>query len=147
MSRPTRRTALLGLGGLLLGALLLAGCGPTGATVPNAAPATLVPVRGSTVQKVVLTPLAAQRLILTTTPVREAGGRAEVPITAVIYDPAGRSWTYVPDGALSYLRHPISILRYDGDTAVLSQGPAAGTPVVVVSAPELLGAEYGVGEE
>jgi len=30
---------------------------------------------------------------------------------------------------------------------VLSRGPAAGTPVVVVAAAELLGAEYGVGEE
>jgi hypothetical protein len=76
-----------------------------------------------------------------------AGGDTQVPITGVIYDPEGVPWVYVSDGGLAYTRHAVTIARYAGDTVVLSTGPTAGTPVVVVGAAELLGTEYGVGEE
>jgi hypothetical protein len=42
------------------------------------------------------------------------------------------------------LRAPVTIARLDGDRAYLSDGPAPGTQVVVVGAPELLGVELGV---
>ena len=44
-----------------------------------------------------------------------------------------------------YLREPIEIDRIDGDNAVLTTGPEAGTPVVTVGASELWGFEHGVG--
>jgi hypothetical protein len=48
---------------------------------------------------------------------------------------------------LSYVRRSIAIDHVEGDRAVLRDGPAPGTSVVTVGAPELLGIEYGVGEE
>ena len=44
-------------------------------------------------------------------------------------------------------RAPITVDRVDGETAYLVKGPAVGTAVVTVGAPELYGAEYGVGGE
>ena len=70
-----------------------------------------------------------------------------IPLAAVIYDPQGRSWTYTIAAPRTFVRRAIVIDRIDGDEAFLRSGPPVGTPVVTVGAPELLGAEYGVGEE
>jgi len=42
---------------------------------------------------------------------------------------------------------PITIKSISGDVATLSSGPSAGTPVVVVGAPEVLGAELEIDGE
>ncbi|WP_052434130.1 hypothetical protein [Streptacidiphilus melanogenes] len=140
----------------IMGLPVVAACGPKDQTPASYTPATLAPLPSSVaalpgyghVQKVVLTPLAEQRLrVRTVTVASAAGGETQVPITAVIYDPDGVPWVYVPDGGHAYTRHAITIARYDGDTVVLGAGPKAGTSVVVVGAAELLGTEYGVGEE
>jgi hypothetical protein len=70
-----------------------------------------------------------------------------VPLAAVIYDPDGASWTYGNPQPLTYVRQSIAIDHIDSNQAVLRDGPAPGTAVVIVGAPELLGIEYGVGEE
>ena len=70
-----------------------------------------------------------------------------IPLAAVIYDPKGRPWTYTIAGPRTYVRKAIVIDRISGDTVLLRSGPPVGTPVVIVGASELLGAEYGVGEE
>jgi hypothetical protein len=70
-----------------------------------------------------------------------------IPVTAVIYDPSGASWTYTIPGVRTYLRVPVTVDHIDGNEAYLSAGPPVGTLVVTQGAPELLGAEYGVGEE
>lgn len=70
-----------------------------------------------------------------------------IPVTAVIYDPDGASWTYTIPADRTYLRVPITVDHIDGADAFLSAGPAIGTPVVSQGASELLGVEYGVGEE
>ncbi|HEY1487587.1 MAG TPA: hypothetical protein VGF84_15885 [Micromonosporaceae bacterium] len=133
----------------------------------DAQPAKLIAVPGSSLHKVVLTPAAVKQVGIETTPVAQmpanvptaastaiaSGGTAtaakmtEIPVTAVIYDPQGASWTYTIPAERTYLRVPIVVDRVDGDTAYLSSGPPVGTPVVSQGAPELLGAEYGVGEE
>jgi hypothetical protein len=46
-----------------------------------------------------------------------------------------------------FVRSPITVVTIEGNRAVLSAGPAAGTQVVTVGAAELLGTEYEVGEE
>ncbi|MEY9872803.1 hypothetical protein ABH931_002280 [Streptacidiphilus sp. MAP12-33] len=134
----------------------LTACGPKDQTPAAYTPATLRPLPSATatlpgyghVQTVVLTPLAEQRVRLrTVVSLPGTGGETDVPITAIIYDPEGVPWVYVPDGGHAYTRHAVTIARYTGDTVALSAGPAAGTPVVVVGAAELLGTEYGVGEE
>jgi hypothetical protein len=70
-----------------------------------------------------------------------------IPLSALIYDPQGRSWTYVKLAARTFVRRAVVVDHIDGDTVYLSAGPRLGTPVVTAGAPELLGAEYGVGEE
>jgi hypothetical protein len=45
---------------------------------------------------------------------------------------------------LTFVPQEVVIARIDGDTAILTSGPAPGTEVVTVGAAELLGAEYGV---
>jgi hypothetical protein len=135
---------------LLLAALAvpgLAGCGPDGAAAATPAPASLRPITGSQLHEVVLTAEAFRQLGITTTPVRQVGALTEIPVTAVIYDPQGRSWAYTVPAALTCARQPITIVRTVGATTQLSAGPPAGTPVVDVGVPELLGTEYGVGEE
>jgi hypothetical protein len=133
--------------------VILAGCG--GATGGVEAPqSTLQQVAGSSVPQVQLTEKAVQRLGITTVPVRAAtatqsgqGGRTLIPYSAVVYDNDGSTWTYVSTSARSFLRRGITIRAIDGSTAILSSGPAVGTPVVTVGAPQLLGAEYDISGE
>src|SRR6266508_550933 len=73
--------------------------------------------------------------------------RKVVPYAAVLYDERGDTWAFTSPQPLTYLRQHIEIDFIEGDTAVLSDGPAVGTTVVTVGAAELLGTELGVGEE
>ena len=64
-----------------------------------------------------------------------------VPNSAVYYDSNGDAWVYVNNEALVFERQPIVIASIIGDLAVLSDGPAVGTPVVTVGAALLYGTE------
>jgi cobalt-zinc-cadmium efflux system membrane fusion protein len=64
-----------------------------------------------------------------------------VPYGAVQYDGKGTAWAYVNKEPLKYMRHKIVVDYVEGDMAVLSEGPPAGTMVVAVGAPLLFGAE------
>ena len=113
-------------------------------------PATVEDIPGSPVRRVVLTALAAQRLDVQTQPVAAAPGGGPltaVPVRALVYDPAGRSWVYTNPQPLVYVRHRLTVDAIQGDTATLSEGPPVGTTVVTVGAAELYGTEVGVGEE
>jgi hypothetical protein len=96
---------------------------------------------------------AEQRLGLRTEPVRpltaQANGATEViAYSAVVYDADGKSWTFSSPSPRTYIRVPIVISSIAGQTVQLKSGPPVGTQVVVVGAPELVGAEAGIsGEE
>jgi len=134
-------------------------CSGAGATEPAAAPpASVVAVAGSPVPAVHLTAEAESRLGIATAPARlslvaplnggKATNRLVIPYAAVVYDRDGSSWTYTRTSDHLYLRKPITVDFVSGAVAVLSKGPAAGTPVVTVGSPELLGVEYNIsGEE
>jgi len=100
--------------------------------------------------RVILTAQAAKRLDIQTAPVRDAQVRGTqrkvVPYAAVIYDLHGETWVYTTPSSLTFVRDRISVDSIDGDLAVLSKGPASGTRVVTVGAPELYGTELGIGE-
>lgn len=64
-----------------------------------------------------------------------------VPYSAVYYDAKGNAWVYVNGTPLTYERQHIIVERVVGDLALLSKGPAVGTPVVTVGAALLYGAE------
>jgi hypothetical protein len=136
--------------------LAVTGCG-SAATFDNGAasdqgPSRIEPVKGSALPRVILTAQAARRIGIRTALVRSATARdrrdpAVIPYAAVIYDAQGHAFAYTSPRPLTYVRTPIRVLRTHGRVAVLSKGPAAGTPVVTVGAQELLGVEYGVQED
>ncbi len=133
--------------------LMLTGCGTTSQVADP--PAKVTGVAGASVQQVELTEQAIKRLGITTQPLRattftlagHAGAHKVIPYSAVVYDTDGSTWTYVNTAARTYLRQPIRIAAIQGNTAVLSAGPAAGAAVVTVGAPELLGTEYNISGE
>ena len=160
------RLRLPALALLVVVGLGLGGCArATDATAPQ--PAQVVPIPGTSLHRVTLTQGAMQDLGVQTQPVRTTAtgkpatvasvkpGAARnssraltvIPLSAVIYDPQGRSWTYVVTAPRSFIRKTIVIDHTVGAKVFLRAGPPAGTPVVTLGAPELLGAEYGVGEE
>ena len=47
-------------------------------------------------------------------------------------------------GRTDLVRAPIQVASIQGDTAVLSDGPAPGTEVVTVGGEELLGTEFAI---
>jgi biotin carboxyl carrier protein len=69
-----------------------------------------------------------------------------VPYASVIYDLKGDTWAYVNTQPLTFVREHLAVDYIDGELAVVSQGPATGTPVVTVGAAELFGTEFGVGK-
>lgn len=140
---------------LIVTGLVLPACTRTSGEEAGGEPdtATVEPIEGTDVARVTLSPDAARRLDIQTAPVRpflEGDGgkqRAVIPYAAVLYDPNGDTWTYTSPEPLVFIRYPIRVAQIDGSEAVLSSGPPLGTEVVTVGASELLGAEYGVGEE
>jgi len=148
---PTKKP--VAIGAVTAVTLILAGCG--GASALEAQPqSSLKPVAGSSVQQVLLTEEAVQRLDIVTQPVRTAtatqpgqGARKVIPYSAVVYDADGSTWAYVNTAARTFVRQPITVHVIDGSTAILTSGPAVDTAVVTVGAPELLGAEYDIGSE
>jgi hypothetical protein len=105
-------------------------------------------VDGTDVGRVILTAEAVKRVGIATQPVRDeqvAGAtRRVIPNAAVLYDASGATWTYTNPEPLVFMRVRITVDSIQGDRAVLSSGPAAGTQVVTVGVFELYGTEYGV---
>jgi hypothetical protein len=94
-----------------------------------------------------------ERLGLRTEPVRPLAGQPNgatevISYSAVVYDADGKSWAYSSPAPRTYIRVPLEINSITGKTVLLKSGPPVGTQVVVVGAPELVGAEAGIsGEE
>jgi len=70
--------------------------------------------------------------------------RKIIPYAAVIYDPQGATWVYTNPEPLVFVRQPIVVDYIKGESAILLEGPSAGTVVVTVGAAELFGTETGV---
>lgn len=136
-------------------ALIVPGCRSVAAEEPaEGGPplATVEPIDGADVARVTLSGEAADRIDVQTVAVTPASGTGSrsltaIPYAAVLYDPSGATWTYTSPEHLVFVRAPISVVRIQGDEALLSEGPPPGTQVVTVGAAELLGTEYEVGEE
>lgn len=120
------------------------------------AAAQVEPVAGRDVSRVTLTALAVLTLGIRTERVRAAtgdgnaavGGTQAIPYSAVLYDTKGRTSVYAVTGKRAFERVAVSLDRVEADgLAYLSQDLDPGTRVVTVGAPELLGAEEGVGGE
>jgi hypothetical protein len=102
-------------------------------------------LEGTNVNRVVLTAAAVKRLGIQTQPIRADGpARKVMPYAAVLYDASGSTWTYTNPEPQVFVREPVTVDAIQGDVAVLSGGPPAGTPVVTVGQTELYGTEFGV---
>jgi hypothetical protein len=139
------------IGFLVVVSLVLTGCSaPVAATEAKVPPAVVEKIEGSELNRLTLTDKAAQRLGIKTDVVREelvAGAqRLIVPYSAVIYDLEGGTWAYISSDPLTFSRHPIMVDYIEGDRAVLTDGPEAGTTVVTVGVAELYGADTGIGK-
>jgi hypothetical protein len=148
--------------GLVVAGVIVAGLAAACTREPTVEAGVAAPVRvealhGTDLHRVRLSAEAAGRLGVRTAPVRvepaggggAAGGgaaRTAIPYAAVLYDRDGGTWVYTNPAPLVFVRHRVTVERIEGRTAVLSLGPAPGTPVVTVGAAELFGAEFGVGE-
>jgi|SRR5215217_3051457 hypothetical protein len=143
--------SLAALGLITLGA---SGCSEAGASnESNAETAVTVESAGEDQPaRLTVSERAEERLGLRTEPVRaisgEPGVTEVVSYSAVVYDADGRSWAYSSPSPRTFVRVPIEISSITGKTVQLKSGPPVGTQVVVVGAPELVGAEAGIsGEE
>jgi hypothetical protein len=149
----TRRTTLWVAALLLLAGLPLAGCqGGEEEAAAADEPAKVEPVGGSDdLSLITLTAEAAKRIDLQTAVVRTEGEgateRTIVPYSAIVYETDGGTWVYTSPEDLSFVREQIVVEEIEGDRAVLSEGPAAGTEVVTVGVAELFGAENGIGAD
>lgn len=141
--------------GGLAAVLLCVGLLPTIPAALADSPAPPVPESQATVKplgfgisRITLAAKAAQRLDIQTGVIREAasGGKV-VPYPSIIYDLDGDAWVYTVTAPLTYVREPVAIDRVTRDEAYLTEGPPAGTQVVIVGVPELYGAEVGVNGE
>jgi hypothetical protein len=112
-------------------------------------PAYVEPIEGSSLNRIVLSEKAAERIRVATTPVTDdtssGAPRKVIPYAAVIYSSDGKTWTYTNPEPRVFVREAIEVERIEGDKAILSQGPDASTEVVTTGAQELLGAESGLG--
>lgn len=136
---------------LCLGSLQLTACERKAHTQSHESPSKVEHIEGSELSRITLTERAMERLDLKTSEVREqamsrsATTRRVVPYSSLIYDPTGRTWVYTKPEALTFIRHKVDVEYIEGDSAVLSDGPPAGTVVATVGAAELYGTEFAVG--
>lgn len=76
----------------------------------------------------------------------DATSRKVIPWSSVLYDLHGNTWVYTCPDPLSFVRRSVSVDYFDGELAVLSNGPPPGTVIVTTGATELFGTEFGVGK-
>ena len=107
-------------------------------------PATLEPIQGTEVKRVKFSEDAAKQVGLQTATVREEGERKVIPHAAVLYDAEGGAFTYTTPERLTFVREAIEVDRVEGESALLTDGPPAGTGVVTVGAAEVYGTEFEV---
>jgi hypothetical protein len=127
----------------------VAACEVSAAAPESDPPAVVESVPGSDVPTVKLTDDAAAAAGIATAPVTRAAapGQLTVPYAAVLYYLDGTTWTYLAESKNVFRRVPIHVLSISGQVATLTAGPAVGSQVVVVGAPEVLGSELEISGE
>ena len=139
--RRTRRSMVLAP---LVALALLSACGDVPEEESLSDPMTLEQIEGTEFSRVILTARAVERLGIETITVRSGAQETTVPASAVWVGVNGEEWVYTAPEPLVFVREVISVDRYEGDVAVLSDGPATGTKIVTVGVAELIGSEFGI---
>ena len=130
---------------LVLGVLLFPACKEaTSESSSESEPYSVEPIDGTDLARVILTADGAQRIGLETVAVAGADVATTVPASAIWIDVDGQEWVYTSPEPLTFVREAVTVDRYEGEVAVLSDGPAAGTEVVTVGVVQLIGSEFGI---
>ena len=147
MKNHAKQAGLIGLCLLVLPGV--AACEVSAAAPESNPPAAVEAIPGSDVKMVTLTDEAAAAAGIATAPVTRglAPGQLTMPYAAVIYYLDGTTWAYRVESKNVFRRVPIRVLSISGQVATLTAGPAVGSQVVVVGAPEVLGAELEISGE
>jgi hypothetical protein len=127
----------------------LAGCSQTPAPEPaDNNPAVISEVPGTDLHRLTLTEHAVERTGIQTavTALDPQTHKLTVAYGAVIYDSEGKTWVYTNPEPRVYVRQSITVERINGQVALLTDGPAAGTVVVTTGAEELFGTEFDTAE-
>ncbi len=133
---------VLGLGVVLL----MSACSGSTPTVEFIDPASVEDVADGVLPRITLTERAVERLAITTDVVQTTDDGFVVPSAAVLITTDGSYWVYTNPEPLVYLRSEIRPVTEADQQAFFSEGPPAGTPVVVAGVPELYGTETGIGK-
>ena len=138
---------------LVLAAIPLSGCAEAAtATATKEKPYKLEKQEGTSITRLRIEQRVFDRIRIKTSTVRDVerfGGetaRKVVDYSALVYDPKGDTIVYTNPSPLVFVRQSVKVDSIDGDLAVLTDGPPAGTAVVTVGTAELLGMETGVGK-
>ncbi len=130
-------------------ALSATGCAQAPEAAPSEGePAAIAEVPGTDLHRLTLTEHAIERVGIATAviAVDPKTGKLTVPYGAILYDSSGNAWVYTNPEPQVYVRQSITVQRINGDVAVLTDGPPAGTVVVTTGAEELLGTEFDTAE-
>ena len=68
-----------------------------------------------------------------------------MPYASVLYDLTGKTWVYISADPLTFVRRAVEIDTIKGDNVYLTNGPPAGTKVLVAGVPQVFGTEVKVG--
>jgi hypothetical protein len=138
MRRDRRRVAAMLAIGVLL---LLPACREVSEeSSGESEPYTVEPIEGTDLSRVILTADGVERIGLETTSLTGT----TVPASAIWIDVDGQAWVYTSPEPLTFVREAVTVDRYAGDVAHLSDGPAIGTEIVTVGVAELIGSEFGI---
>lgn len=135
-------------GGLALAAL--GGCADVHGAAVKPKDQFVLEKEGAEVARLHLEPGVAGRLQLELLPVASVGAPGArlraLPYPALLYKPDGSTFVYTNPEPDVFLHQAVEVDRVDGEVALISAGPEAGTPVVTDGAAELMGMEFGVGK-
>ena len=148
-----RHTYPLAIAALAVAGLQFAGCQRQSSSYTKVEPAHVEHVEGSDISRLTLTEKAMERLDVQTAPLAEAEvgeegskqARPVVPYSAIMYVPDGKTFVYTSPQPRTFVRQAVNVDYIEGDSAVLNEGPPAGTQIVTVGVAELFGTEIGVG--
>ncbi len=130
---------------VVMAALSLVGCSEAVVKEVKSTPATVKKMDGG-INRITLVESSTKRLGIEFVEVKSQGGKLEAPYDVVVYDNFGKEWVYTSPEPNVFTRTPIKIDSVVGDTLYFSEGPPAGTKMVISGAAELLGIEAGVGQ-
>ena len=84
-----------------------------------------------------------QRITVSLNTVNKSDNKLAIPYSAVVYDIYGGSWVYMQQTKNSYERKRVFLDHVSGKQAIISEGPAENSQIVINGALELFAVETG----